>query len=76
MKKGIENALILESINLSSFYECKQKKGDYGNTNIIEEFNKMKCCDYICSLDVNQQKIIFSNLKSVIDELVTFFESN
>lgn len=76
MKKGIENALILESINLSSFYERKQKKGDYGNTNTIEEFNKMKCCDYICSLDVNQQKIIFSNLKSVIDELVTFFESN
>ena len=73
MKKGIENALILDSIDVSPYYSSKTKEGDYGNDNTIVEFKKMEFCDYICSLDENVQKKVFQNLKSVIDSLVLLF---
>lgn len=74
MKKGIENALVLDSIDVSPYYSRKTKEGDYGDDNTIVEFEKMKFCDYICSLDVPTQQKVFSNLQSVIDSLVAFFK--
>lgn len=47
MKKGIENALVLDEIDITSFYESKVKEGDYGNHNTIVEFKKMEFCDYV-----------------------------
>lgn len=35
MKKGIENALILDNIDTSPFYCSKIKEGDYGDDNTI-----------------------------------------
>ena len=75
MKKGIENALILDEVDLSPFYSTKTKEGDYGDDNTITEFNKMACCDYICSLDAETLKTIFTNLKAVIDELTSIFNA-
>lgn len=70
MKKGIENALILDGIDLTEFYSTKIKEGDYGDDNTITEFDKMACCDYICSLDNEVLKTVFANLKEIIDNLL------
>ncbi len=64
MNKGIENALILDDVDTSAYYDKKIKKGDYGAENTICEFQKMKFCDYICSLPNEELKLIFANLKS------------
>lgn len=47
MKKGIENALVLDSVDLSGFYLEKRKEGDYGDSTIIREFQKMKFCEFL-----------------------------
>ncbi len=73
MKKGIENALILDEIDIAPFYESKIKEGDYGDDNTIVEFKKMDFCNYVCMLEDEQQKKIFANLKGVIDMLVSIF---
>ena len=75
MKKGIENALVLDSIDLTDFFNHKTIYGDYGNTTIITEFKKMEFCDYICSLDKQSLKTILGNLKTIIDSLVKIFKA-
>ena len=70
MKKGIENALVLDSIDVSPYYSSKVKEGDYGDDNTIVEFQKMDFCDYICSLDSETLKVVFANLKTSIDGVV------
>ncbi|MBR1454710.1 MAG: hypothetical protein IJ593_08740 [Lachnospiraceae bacterium] len=70
MDKGIENALILDDIDIAQFREPYEKKGSYGCINTIQEFNKMKMCEYICKLDDNSQRMILSNLKIAIDDIV------
>lgn len=74
MKKGIENALVLDNIDLTRFYTTKTKEGDYGDDNTIVEFNKMECCDYICGLDDNTLKSVFANLKTEIDSLAEVYK--
>ena len=68
--KGIENSLILDEIDITNFYTTSEKDNDYGSTNTIREFQKMKFCDYICSLDNIMLQKIFSNLKTVIEEMI------
>ncbi len=75
MKRGIENALVIDSVDTTPFYTTKIKEGDYGDDKTITEFKKMEFCDYICSLDAEKLKIIFGNLKSVIDMLMNLFNS-
>ncbi len=74
MKKGIENALILDDIDLTSFYSYKEKEGDYGDNSKIAEFKKMECCDAICVMDNETLKKVFKNLKTVVDDLLSIFE--
>ena len=73
MKKGIENALVLDRVNLQPYYSSKTKYGDYGDEKTITEFNKMACCDALCSMDANVLQEIFANLKSEIDKLIAIF---
>lgn len=73
MKKGIENALVLDTVVTDSFYSTKTKEGDYGESKVIQEFNKMGFCEYICSLENEELKSIFANLKTEIDLLVPLF---
>ena len=75
MKKGIENALVLDSIDLTGFYNHKTIYGDYGEPKDIPEFKKMEFCDYICSLDEDLLKVILGNLKTVIDSLLEIFKA-
>lgn len=74
MKKGIENALVLDEIDTQQFYSSKIKEGDYGDDNTIVEFKKMDFCRYICALDEDKLKTIFIHLKEVIDQLILLFE--
>lgn len=74
MKKGIENALVLDSIDTESYYSKKTKEGDYGEKSEIAEFKKMDFCKYICALDNDTLKTVLANLKAVIDEISKIFE--
>lgn len=74
MKKGIENALVLDSIDLSPYYTTTVKYGDYGEEKTISEFDKMACCDALCTMDQEILKEVFANLKIEIDKLISRFE--
>ena len=58
----------------NTFYSSKTKVGDYNETITYQEFDKMKYCDYICSLSIEKLEIIFENLKAEIDELIALFK--
>jgi len=73
MKKGIENALVLDEIDIDSFYESKIKEGDYGDDNTIVEFKKMEFCNAICEMDVEVLKRVLVNLKQIIEMLQGIF---
>lgn len=70
MKKGIENALVLDDIDITPFYSEKIKEGDYGNNSTISEFNKMNCCNHICSLENEKLKKAMRNLKNIIETIL------
>ena len=76
MKKGIENALVLDSFDVSPYYSTKIKEGDYGDDNTIVTLEKMDLCNAICALDGETLKEIMQNLKSVIDSLVSIFKED
>lgn len=76
MRKGIENALILDSIDIEPFYIEKIKSGDYGEKTIFTVFEKMKFCEYICGLDKTKLEEVFRNLKEVIEELYLLCQEN
>ena len=73
MKKGIENALVLDDIDVAQFQHVSVKEGDYGINSQIGEFDKMACCDYICSLPESELVAVFSNLKPMIESLCSLF---
>ena len=73
MLKGIENALVLDGIDLSSFYVQKEKNGNYGETISYQEFDKMACCEHICAMDDEVLKRVFINLKSTIDQIIEIY---
>jgi len=50
--------------------------GDYGEESTIQEFDKMKLCEYICGESPSTQKRVFLNLKETIQRLMEFFENN
>lgn len=75
MKKGIENALILDDIDINdSFYNAKEKIGDYGDVSMIRAFDKMAFCEYLCAMDDNTLKVVFANLHREIHDLCLLFE--
>lgn len=74
IKVGIENALVLDGVDVERFRKQNKITDEYGGTKIIPEFLKMRCCDYICNLDPEEQKKILINLKAEIDTLKELFE--
>lgn len=75
MRKGIENALVLDNIDLKPYYSSKIKYGDYGEEKTIPEFDKMTCCDALCAMDYETLKVVFSNLKIEIERLISKFKN-
>ncbi len=74
MKKGIENALVLDSFDITPYYSTKIKEGDYGDDNTIVSLEKMDMCNAICALNHTDLKLIMVNLKIVIESLIAIFE--
>ena len=73
MKKGIENALVLDNVDVSPYYTSKIKEGDYGDDNTIVTLEKMDLCNAICAMENETLKDIMKNLKTVIDSLLSIF---
>lgn len=76
-KKGIENMLIFpDNFNFEPFYKKNKKLGDYGEENAIDEFQKVRFCNYICKeIDDELQKCILSNLKLELIKIKHRFEN-
>ncbi|MBQ8803655.1 MAG: AAA family ATPase [Tyzzerella sp.] len=73
IQKGIENALVLDAVDLQPFYVKKTTIGDYGEKKEIEEFDKMAFCEAICNMDDGSLEIVFAHLKEVIDRIINFY---
>lgn len=73
IKKGIENALVFDKIDLRKFYSSKTTIGEYGEKKEIQSFNKMLCCDSICSMDNVTLQEVFVHLKETIDHLIALY---
>jgi hypothetical protein len=74
IRVGIENALVFGDIDIEPYKKQKIELDGYGIEKRIPDFQKMDCCDYICSLSTETLKIVFYNLKSVIDSLIALLE--
>lgn len=74
MQKGIENALVLDDIDMKPYYLPRIIKGDYGDDTIKNVFQKMKLCDELCSMPNEVLIKVFANLKTVIDSLLEIFD--
>lgn len=72
--RGIENALILEKEYLEPFYIEKEEITDYGGKNRTQSLDKMRLCEDVCGMGENELKLVFSNLRSVLDDLQSFFD--
>ena len=73
MNKGVENALVLDGIDIDPFYSEKRTPGDYGREKVIPELDKMALCRFVCSLDVGDQRRVLANLETVLEKLNAFF---
>ena len=73
MKIGIENVLRLDDVDVSDCYDEKEKTGNYGEKTTVQSLNKMKCCEKICSMDNEELKVIFADLKNEIDDLIKIY---
>lgn len=71
-KRGIENLLVLPSdFNKDEFYSTKEIENNYGGITIIKSLNKMKLCEYICSLDNESLKLILENINLEIQKILS-----
>lgn len=68
--KGIENALVLDDIDIEEYYHEEKNSNGYGKENIRYKLNKTALCDYVCSLDKNKQKEVLKNLKDIIEGII------
>ena len=73
---GIENALVLDNVDIKPYKKQRKEVDGYGIEKLLPDFQKMKCCDDICNFDVEQLKIIFKNLKTVIDHIIQLLNDN
>lgn len=76
IKVGIENALVFDNFDLKPYKKQKREVDGYGIEKVIPDFQKMKCCEAICKLDFTKLRIVFTNLKVVIDQLVELFDQH
>lgn len=70
IKKGIEN-LFPDHLFTSDFYIERIKYGNYGEENRIQEFQKMKFCEWVCT---RGEKKDFADFELVINIIEQCFE--
>lgn len=73
IKIGIENLLTIDKlVDLKHFYKERINYDGYGAKRIIEDFDKVNLCNYICNkLDINTQQLVLKNLDIEIDRLLS-----
>lgn len=70
-KKGVENLLELpDDFDKEFFYNNGQKIDEYGAESTIRTLNKMKLCDWICSLPNNELEPILVNVRACIEKVI------
>lgn len=74
IRKGIENALVLDDLDISDFYTDHDEIGDYGERKNYQTLDKTGLCEHICNMGPDELRKVFVNLKLVIDELRDFFD--
>ena len=76
MNKGIENALVLDDIDISPFYKKNEISGNYGGKTIKVELDKVKLCEYLCSLDSQDAQKVLLHLKEyMVNTILPIFET-
>lgn len=73
---GIENALVLDGIDVEPYRKRRKEVDGYGIEKVIPDFQKMQFCNDICNLDIEQLKRVFRNLKDVIDYIIKLLDDN
>ena len=73
IKVGIENALVFGNIDIEPYKHYNKIIDDYGMEKSIPVFEKMECCEHVCSLNNNQLLTVFVNLKHAINLLIQLF---
>lgn len=73
---SIENALVLDSIDVEPYRKQRREVDGYGIEKLIPDFQKMKFCEDICNFDSEKLKIVFRNLKTVIDQIIELLNDN
>jgi len=76
MKRGVEN-LLPESAFVSTDYTTKTTSGEYGEEKTIQNFEKTKCCNRLCSGDIlsAETKKLFNGFENVICEIEAWIDS-
>ena len=69
IRKGIENALILDDIDVEKFRLYHEETDGYGGVKRIPELKKMELCNSICTMEKEQAKHVLANLKGVIESV-------
>ena len=67
MNKGIENALILDSVDTEGFYNTYTHEKDYGNLHTDRTLDKVALCEYICKLQ--NLETVLKHLKEAIEQI-------
>lgn len=72
---GIENALVLDGINLFEFYRTKKYVDDTGAKHSNDELDKANLCEFIRALPQEQKKSIYANLRNELAKIVEVFNA-
>lgn len=75
IKKGIENALVLDGMDLNEFAIKHESDGGYGFVNEFKDLDKNRLCEHVCSMGDEELRVVFANLETMIGRLEAFFDS-
>ena len=70
---GIENALVLGDIDIEPYKKQRVEVDGYGIEKLIPDFQKMACCEHVCSLGPQKLETVLVNLKAIIENLAKLF---
>lgn len=70
---GIENALVFNDFDIEPYRKQRIEIDGYGIEKRIPDFQKMACCDAICSMNKDTLKEVLAHLKETIDYICSLY---
>ena len=64
---------MLDSLDITSAFDSKTSRDDYGGKTETTKLNKMRLCELICALEDEGAAGVFVNLVEVIGRLEVWF---